>query len=311
MATKFYGRMVGLAKGESSYGVDPTLAGATDAFLAKNLNWSLETEELSRDVVLPYFGDLPDVVSCGWTKFSYDLEMAGSGTVAVAPAWGRHLLPCAFSETITPVTGPVVYTPVSSAFGSIAHEWYLDGLKHQCLGGRGNVSFKIQARQAPMFSFEFTSLYVAVADVANPSPTLTAWKEPESTNKANTTFSMFGYTAVLESINLSMGHGVHYENRPNEECVNIIPHEGKVKGTVAIRADTVAAKDWWAIARAGTTGVVQVVQGSAANKKAQVDLAKAQIFRPRYRNANGIALIEFDLKASTSAGNDTAIFTAL
>ncbi len=311
MAAKFFAKMVGLAKAEVTYGVDPTMTGAADACLFKNLNLTpLETEELDRDVVLSYFGKLPKVVACGWSRMSYDLEMAGSGTVAVAPAWGRHVLPCAFSETITPVTGPVTYNPVSAAIGSMAHEFYLDGLKHQYLGGRANLSFKKQARQLPAFSLEFTSMYVAVADVANPTPTLTAWKDPEAVNKANTTFSLFGYTAVLESINLSLGNQVHYENRPNEEAVHIIPRQD-VSGQLAIRADTVAAKDWWAIARAGTTGAAAIVHGSAANKKVQIDAPKAQLFRPRYRNANGIALIEFDLKCGVNAGNDEVVITAL
>ena len=287
------------------------MTGAADACLFRNLTLSpLETEEIDRDVVLNYFGKLPKIVACGWAKLSYELEMAGSGTVAVAAPWGRHLLPAGFAETVTPTTGPVTYDPVSAALGSMAHEFYLDGLKHQYLGGRANLTLRKQLRQVPVFGLEFTSLYVAVADVANPAPTLTAWKEPEAVNKANTTFSLHGYSAVMESINLSLGNAVHYENRPNEEAVHMIPRED-VKGTVAIRADTVAAKDWWAIARAGTAGALSIVHGSAANKKVQIDAPKAQLFRPRYRNANGITLVEFDLACGVNAGNDEIVIKAL
>ena len=56
-----------------------------------------------------------------------------------APPYGDALLACGLAETIVASTS-VAYNPVSAAFSSATIECFIDTIKHQMLGARGNVA---------------------------------------------------------------------------------------------------------------------------------------------------------------------------
>lgn len=90
-----------LAKIESTYGTDPAPTGAANAILIRNLEITPQsTENASRDVVRPYLGNSEQIPVAIYTEVDFEIEMAGSGTAGVAPAYGPLLRACAYSETI-------------------------------------------------------------------------------------------------------------------------------------------------------------------------------------------------------------------
>lgn len=102
MAQKFRIRAFRAAL-ENVYGQDavPT---ANDALLvAGDFMLTPNFETVSRDVIKPFLGASEQFPVGANFTLSGSVEMAGSGTQGVAPAWGKLLMACGFAETT--VTG--------------------------------------------------------------------------------------------------------------------------------------------------------------------------------------------------------------
>jgi hypothetical protein len=82
-------------------------------------------------------------------------------------------------------------------------------------------------------------------------------------------------------------------------------------GSVTIEATNVAAKDWWAIARAGTLGAMAITHGTAAGQRVQVTASNVQLTNPQYQDMDGITMLQLGMNFIPSAGNDeiSVIFT--
>lgn len=97
-----------LAKIESTYGVDPTPTATLDALLMSNLTVSpMEMTLAQRNNIKAYMGNNPSVLAAIYAKVSFDIEMAGSGTAGVPPAYDELFRGCGLSATTlaAPVTG--------------------------------------------------------------------------------------------------------------------------------------------------------------------------------------------------------------
>lgn len=91
-----------LAKTESVYGQDSTPTGAVNAilFAGQPTLTPMQLTSVQRDTIRPYFGNAETLPTSIYGKLDFPVEMAGSGTPGVAPAWGALLRMCGFSETI-------------------------------------------------------------------------------------------------------------------------------------------------------------------------------------------------------------------
>src|SRR5690349_19923822 len=97
----FIRKALALVQMESSYGKEPTPEGA-DACLIKNLRLTpMNAEFANRDVIRAYFGNSEQLPVGVHSMVEFDVEMAGSGTPATAPKWGRVMRAAAMSETVT------------------------------------------------------------------------------------------------------------------------------------------------------------------------------------------------------------------
>lgn len=130
-----------LAKIESSYGVDPTPTGSSNAILTKNLQIQLmQGNTVNRDVDRPTLGNDLTYHVAPYTKITFDVELAGSGTAGVAPAYAPLLKACGFAETA--IAAAVTGTAQAGASGSItlaagasATDNYYCGTKITLTGG--------------------------------------------------------------------------------------------------------------------------------------------------------------------------------
>lgn len=91
-----------LAKPESVYGVDSTPSGAVNAilFAGQPTLTPMQLTSVQRDTIRPYFGNAETLPTSIYGKLDFSVEMAGSGTPGLAPAWGALLRMCGFSETL-------------------------------------------------------------------------------------------------------------------------------------------------------------------------------------------------------------------
>lgn len=297
-------RKVISAKIESVYGTDIVPAVATDAMLVHNFSCTPKNlRYVERDPALPYFGN-GGMIKVGETmQMQFDIECAGAGGVAAVPKFAPLLRACALSETITVTVGPVTYDPITTAEESASIYFYWDGLLHKMLGGRGTIGWTFSAGTVPMKRFNFEGLYGGISDVALPAPTLTGWQRPQAVNKANTTFSLHGFTAVLRELSVSQGNVMQYVNNPNSENIRFI--DRKTRGSVTIELPTIAAKNFYSIIDAETIGALALVHGTTAGNKALFNAAQVQLTTPAFSEGDGTALLQMALEFQpTVAGNN-------
>jgi hypothetical protein len=133
-----------LSKIETTYGVDPVPTGGADAILMSNFNVSpMEMNEVERQNVKSYIGNNPSVIGAVWSKVSFDVEMAGSGTAGTPPGYDELLRACAFSATTlaAAVSGTATAgssTTITLAAGASAVDNAYAGMTINITGGTGS-----------------------------------------------------------------------------------------------------------------------------------------------------------------------------
>lgn len=297
-------RAILLAKTESSYSVDPTLAAASDSMLVRNVRIGTLQQELDeRRPARPWFGIAGKAVAKSLRTISFDVELAGSGTAGTAPGFGPLLKACGMSETTVAVTS-VTYAPISTGESSVYMKFYMDGKIYALAGCRGNVTFSFVRGRVPLMRFTFLGLYVIPADGAIVTPTLTIFKTPLAVNLANTpTTSFHSYAAKLSELELDVGNVVTHNNKPQREAIDFL--DRMTKGRIKFEEELVATKDWYTIAKAGTTGALSVVHGTVAGNIATLGSTLTQIEQIEKDEEDNIAVEGLPFSCIPgSSGND-------
>lgn len=297
-----------LAKTEVTYGVDPTPSGAANAILLRNLNVTpLNAELAQRDLIRTYLGNSETLVATKSVSLDFEVEMQGSGAAGTAPGYGPLLTACAMSETVNASTS-VVYTPISTAFKSVTIYFNIDGILHKILGCMGSVELLINTKQIPVMKFSMQGLYSAPTDTAAPTPTYTGFLVPQVANTANTTaFSLLSYAGILQSLTFNVNNSVNYRSLIGLEEILIV--DRKPAGTAIIEAPTIAAKDFFAAAVAGTSGALSILHGTTAGHKVQIDATNVVLQNPSYNDDSGVAMLSIPFVAVPTSGNDDFTIT--
>ncbi|MDD2664373.1 MAG: phage tail tube protein [Dechloromonas sp.] len=309
---KFQNKNAILAKIETTYGTDAVPTGAANAILLVDEPEivPLDMSTVDRKLIREYFGNSEQLPTGVFARVNLKCEIAGSGTAGTAPAWGPLLRACGFAEIITAAT-KVEYKPVTSNPEACTIYANKDGLLHKLTGARGNVKLNFAVDDIPRFDFSFIGLFNPVTDVAMPATTLTAWKTPLAVNKANTpTFTLHGNAAPLQSLALDMGNQNDFYSLPNA-TESILFSGRQPKGQVSMEAVSIAVKDWFTTVKNVTLDTLQLIHGTAAGNKVQIDAPKVQINSPKYGGYKGVLMLNGDLALMPNAGNDELVITAL
>lgn len=295
-----------LAKVETTAGTDSVPTGAANAMLVRNVSlMPLEQELEERNLTAAYLGNADSVVVASWNRLDFEVELAGAGAAGTAPKWGPLLRACAFSETVLAGTS-VTYSPVSGVFDRLTIYVNVDGVLHKLTYAAGNVAFSLDARKVPFLKFSFTGFFIPVADQVVPTPNYNSFVKPLAVNKANTpTFQLLGQNATLAKLQIDMGNQVAYRNLVNHESVQIT--DRKPVGSVSTEAVAVATRDIWSSVSSGSSGLLQIVHGTAAGNIIDISSAKAQLIGPRYSALDGIAMFDAQLKFTPNGGNDDIV----
>lgn len=307
----FFQKKALLVEKELSYGVDPMSASPNDgaqAVLARNLTITpLNAELHKREVVLPAFGDLGAIPGGAHVSLEFEVEVAGAGGVGTVPQYSPLLTACAWQEASDSPSEGVNYAPVSlnADFGSCTFYFYLDGIRHIVTGARGKLAWAFSHDQFPVMKFSMLGIYNAPTDVSIPALDFDGWQTPLPMNKTNTTFSIHGYSAVLQSLEIDDSTVVEFKDYVNASQEVRITGRPGVTGTAKIEAKSLATKDWFAIARAGTLGVLDIVHGTTAGNRVQLTAPRVQIGNPNYEDDNGLTLLSLPLMFNISGdGNN-------
>lgn len=283
---------------EDTYGVDPTLT-AADALAVMNFQMvPFQATMANRDLARQSFGADPEAITQLYRTVTFDIPLAGSGAAGTAPLYGPLLRACSMLETITAETD-VKYSLIDGGQESGGLYFFLDGQRRKMLGAKGSLTPKFIGGQLASASAAMTGLFVAAdADAAFPAKAdvrdaLDDFLPALEVNKANTTHSLHGHAAVLESLEVQQGNTIVFRDRPGRASVEHTNRRST--GTCVIEAPTLTTKDHGAIFRAGTTGAQQVVHGTVAGNIVQFDAPAAQIGAPADTDLQGVAGLSLPL----------------
>lgn len=300
-----------LSKIEGSYGVDAVPTGAADAVLCAIRGFQpMQNEMVEREVELGnWFGQMEDLPVGTTMRLGIDCEMVGSGAVDTPPQWGKLLRAAGFAETINAAVS-VVYSLISASIPSLTHYVHKDGVLHKLLGSRASkLGFKISPRGLPYFQFEFQGLYGGISDAAFPTQTLTGWKVPIAVNNANTSaFALHSYSGKCYDLQIDLNPQTVHRNVVGSE--DILITDRKPAGRIEIEEPTVAAKDFWTIARAPTLNPITILHGTVAGYKVQINAPLVQLLNPERGDRDGVCTLQMGMKLKpTAAGNDELVIT--
>lgn len=294
-----------LAKIETTYGTDPVPTGAANAILVRNLTITPQDADFAdRNLVRPYLGRSEQLPAGIRVQVECEVEIAGSGAAGTAPAYGVLLRACGMSETITAST-KVDYAPISTNFESVTLYANVDGVLHKITGARGSFSIEMKAKEIPVYKFTMLGIYNTVTDTALPTPTYTAFQQPLVVTNVNTTpFTLHSYAAVMSEMSLNVSNNlVHRTLVGGSEGVLITDRQPQ--GNITVEATTVAAKDWWTVAKAATLGGLDITHGLTAGNKVQITSSRVQLTKPAYQDMDGVAMLQMGTNfIPSSSGND-------
>lgn len=294
---------------ETAYGVDAGPVGS-DAILTSGLSRSVyEGSRVSRDVDRPELGNSEEINTGAYSTVTFDVELASSGTPGVAPAWGKLLRACAFSEVVD--AADVSYQPVSDAFESCSIYYLLDGEVQMMTGCRGTVSFKLERGQLPKMSFTFTGLYKR-PEAGTFTPDWSAFQAPLPVNEQNTkTYDVHGYSAVASSFEFDIANEIQYSNMIGAEQVLMV--DRKPTGKVMLNAPSVGDKDFFEVVESHngiSTGPVEIEHGTQPGHIINISAPKTQLSTIADSDADGAAAYDMSAIYLPVSGDDEVKITA-
>ena len=307
---RFFKNKALLIKTEASYGTDSAPAGATNWIEARDINFQpYDAQTVERNLVMPYMGSGGQVVTSKWAKVTFDVLLAGSGTLGTAPKWAPLMLACGTAETVVAATS-VAYNLVSTGFSSVTIWVNVDGTYHKLVGARGTVSFKLSAQGVPMMSFAFDCCYVAPVAAAMPAVTRTGWQMDEGANSVNTTALTFnGVGLALSEFNFDLGNQIARIDLPGPQ-VEVAITDRAPSASLTVLAPAIGTFDPFALADAGTNATLTLTHGSAAGRKVKID-AKTIVSGAEYAEVDGVLAYRLSLSPTPDTGNDELAVTCL
>jgi hypothetical protein len=285
-----YNKRVLLAKTETTYNTNPTPTGALNAILVRNLEIQpVDAEEVTRDLVKPYFGADDILISNVRSRVSFEVEIAGAGAAGTVPKYGAILKACGMAETITAAT-KVAYTPVSESFSSCTIIVNIDGVQHRISGCRGTVNLNMTVNQIPVYQFELMGVYSGPTDVSfsTVGTTYTGFQVPLVFNNTNSTaFQFHSYAAELQSLELQVGMDMIYRELVGN-TKEVLLTDRNTSGTVQFDAVAMATKDYFTAATTNATGNCTVTHGITAGNRVKLTVPRANMTTINYVETNGI-----------------------
>lgn len=229
---KFESKII-LAKIETTYGVDPTPTGAANAMLMTGVTVTpMDGDDVSRDLEFPWFAAQQMYPTGLRARLRGKIELAPSGSLGVAPAWGPILRACRVSQTVTAGTS-VVYAPITDNQESVTLYFLIGNTRHIIKGARGTAVFRFTAQGIPYLEVDLLGLFSSPSEQTRPSVDLSGFKKPRLVTTANTTvFTVNAVSLVMRSFALSLNNQVEPRLLVGSESIIITDAAESVAATV-------------------------------------------------------------------------------
>jgi hypothetical protein len=303
---------------EATEGVNANPSATTDGIQVLDLEITVSSESVERELSKPWLGANPVVYTQKKTTFSFGVEVAGSGTAATPPAWGRYLQASGFSQTLVannaaatatiPWTGAaVVYSPVSSGIISLTMVGNHDGIAYAAYGCRAtSLEIEFSVSEIGRLNFEFEGAYVNPADLAFSTPTYTGQSKPLTFAAGNTTnATMDGYSPCIESVNIDLGLESVFRELVGCSKRTLIT-ERLVELEVSIeRPNLLADKNFYTKIDADEPFPFGFTQGTVSGNRVAFYQPNCQFTHPEADDSDGVLMHNFSGRAlALSPGNN-------
>ena len=300
-----------LAKTEVTYGTDIVPDG-TNAILVRNLDITpLQSDIVQRELIRPYLGNYEQLLAQTRVQVTFEVELAGSGTVGTEPKYGVVLEACGLSKVISGGIS-VTYAPESANFDSVTLYFFQDGTRHAVTGARGSFTLNAAVGAIPTIAFEMTGIYTAPTTPAAVVPTYANQATPLIFKNGNTTsFTAFGYAAALQSIDLNISNEIIYRELVGG-TKEVLITDRKPSGTLQIESPSLSLKDYFTTSTSNTLGSITFQHGTATGNRVTLTMAQADLANASYTDMDGMTMLNLPYVATpTAAGNDelSLVFT--
>lgn len=309
---------------EQTEGVDANPSSTTDGIQVLELEINVASEEVERELSVPWLGAKPVVYTAKRTTFSFGIEIAGSGTQNLAPAWGRYLQAAGFSQTLIannatatdtiPWTGAaVVYSPISTGFPSLTMVGNHDGIRYAGLGCRAtSLEFDFSVGEVPRMNFEFEGAYVNPADLALPSPTYALQSKPLTFAAGNTiNASLDDFSPCIESTNINVNPEAVFRELVGCAKRTIITDRNVEVEITIERPETLSVKNYYTKIDANEPFRYGFTHGNTVGNRVAFNMPQAQFTHPEASESDGVLMHDFSGRALPVApgNNELTIVT--
>lgn len=302
------------AKKETTYGTDAAPTLADNAIVTRNFaSQAVAVDQLERNLDRGSFGASPIAPSNERQTTSFEVELAGSGTAGVAPAWMELLEGCGMAApTLTALTDATqIFAAAGAAQSSLTQHHWIGNQRRKMVGSRGSFSIDMAAGAYPFLAMNYTGIIPAATpfDVNSPSgAVLTRWKEPVEVNTNNTVLLLDGYAVITRSLRLDANIGITMRNLIGSRYVRRGDHA--MSGRLSVEAPSIAAKNYLTTLRTGARVVLEVTHGLVAGNIIELEANYVQVTNIAEREEDGILMWDMDILLTIGTGTDDLIIRA-
>lgn len=300
-------KMLLLAAVETVPGTATVPVPGSNAILTRNPVFNMiDGEQVERNLMKPYKGNSGKLFVGEHRKFTFEVELAGSGTAGTAPAWSLLLQACGFAETVT-AGQDVTFNPVSEGEPTLTMYGYLDGTLFTISGAKGNVSLELNSKQIPVLKFEFTGRYTPATETGMPTGVdYSAFIMPKTVGKTNTpTFSFFGLNACTSAFSINWGNTVAWRELIN--CAGAHSPTRSPTGSATIELPKADQANWGEKVRTSEVGSATLIHGVTPGNIIELQMPRLLPGIGTVSDDAGIAMLQLPFDLMPNEGDDELV----
>lgn len=302
-----------LAKKEVTYGTDAVPTALANAVMTRNYQGKpVDVDQVERNLDSGTYGAQSSQPSNERRTFSYEVEIAGSGTAGTAPAWMELLEGCGMAAAALSVgVDAKQQFAAPGAVSSITHYDFLSDQRRKAVGCVGTFQFDFSAGAYPFFMLNWTGLVPAATPFDKTAPgaaTLTRWQKPLEVNDTNTDVTLDSYAVRMRSWKGDAGVNVALRNLVNSRYVRRGNHT--LKSTMVFEAPDIATKDYIASLRNGVLIDCTLTHGTVAGNIVEFKSTKAQVTNITESKEDDTVMYTVELLHTIDGGAADLLITA-
>lgn len=310
------------AKLETVEGTPVATLAADAMFQARNIKIEPGIEMFERNVRRGTFSKFPSIPGKRMGSISFEIDLYGTPSAGVAPAWAILLKIAGFKEAAS--GNALTYTTSSvwnpSDLSTSDHKCatmgvYEDGWWQRLYGVRGAFNIVGEAAKPLALTFNGMGVIDDVADVAMLDPTYDAFAKvpPKFAGVGLSIGGLSASEAIFSRIEIESGNVVAMQVDANAEPGYRSAYIGDRSPTFKINPNALLiaqGHDFWATWKAGTTAVLACVVGTTLNKVSfGAPALQYQNVQPGERDDLRTREIEAKLCGSSDHGDDEFVIT--